>query len=339
VAFRFVWQALIAKDKEVQERAEALEQRKADMATRTNQVRFHTFKLWRLLIRLIAFVMDCSLQSAFALICLAMLLADLQNQGDGAWKQGAPLQLNCGGCIIDLKRSTIMVASKSMLARIVSGRWDHVLPRDKAGRIFLDIDEKWIKPIFQHLYHLSLAHDSSEPLDTPENNYQDSDDLMGYYATLDFLGLTETFYPDGIRPIRSAKIPLDVVDPMNFVQNLKPALTCDWRAPWTLLFKSSRDGLDQLTYQETVKNQSNTVVFVNEKSTGNVYGGYISGPRTFPSDSNRIDAAQEPNMFLFAVENNANTHALQHTKFNQIPYSGQNWIDGESYPFHFGDDL
>jgi hypothetical protein len=53
-------------------------------------------------------------------------LRDLQNQGDGAWKQAAPLQLNCGGCIIDLKRSTIMVASNSMLARIVSGRWDHV---------------------------------------------------------------------------------------------------------------------------------------------------------------------------------------------------------------------
>jgi hypothetical protein len=118
-----------------------------------------------------------------------------------------------------------MVASNSMLARIVSGRWDHVLPRDKAGRIFLDIDEKWIKPIFQYLYHLSLAHDSSEPLDTPENNYQDSDDLMGYYATLDFLGLTETFYPDGIQPIRPAaslqpaNIPLDVVDPMDFVHN------------------------------------------------------------------------------------------------------------------------
>jgi hypothetical protein len=194
-----------------------------------------------------------------------------------------------------------------MLARIVSGRWDHVLPLDKAGRIFLDIDEKWIKPIFQHLYHLSLAHDSSEPLDTPENNYQDSDDLMGYYATLDFLGLTETFYPDGIQPIKPAKIPLDVVDPVNFVQNLEPVLTCDWRAPWKLLYKRSRDGWKQITYQDSVKDQSNTVVFVKEKSAGNVYGGYVSKPRTFPSNGRWITAAQEPNMFIFAAEKKTNT--------------------------------
>jgi hypothetical protein len=130
-----------------------------------------------------------------------------------------------------------MQASGSMLARFFSGRWDHVLPRDKSGRIFLDLDAKWVKPIFQHLYYLSLAHDSSEVLETPEN-VQDSDDLMGYYATLDFLGLTDIFYPDGLQPCNTSSIPFGVIDPKVFIHKLLPVLTCDWKAPWKQFFKA-----------------------------------------------------------------------------------------------------
>jgi hypothetical protein len=140
-------------------------------------------------------------------------------QHDGAWERGPPLALNIGGYCLDIKRNTIMQAPNSMLARMSSGDWDHVLPHDTAGRIFLDLDEKWVKPIFQHLFHLSLAHDSNEPLSTPESSFEDSDDLMGYYATLDFFGLTDIFYPDGIEPVQ---IPLGMIKPQLFIQKVQP---------------------------------------------------------------------------------------------------------------------
>eukprot|EP00953_Heterococcus_sp_UTEX-ZZ885_P025444 13832-Heterococcus_DN1.PRE.2 len=201
---------------------------------------------------------------------------------EGAWEKGPPLQLNVGGCILDLKRSTVLQASGSMLARMFSGRWDHVLPRDKSGRIFLDLDEKWAKPIFQHLYYLSLAHDSSETLETPESTFQDSDDLMGYYATLDFLGLTETFYPDGVQLYSSTK-PLGIIDLPTFIQKLQPVLSCYWRAPWRLLYKTSTDGFDLNTYQNCCINIANTVVFIKERGTANVYGGYSAVAKAYPT--------------------------------------------------------
>jgi BTB/POZ domain len=84
----------------------------------------------------------------------------MQQKQEGLWEDGPPLELNIGGYNMDVKRATIMYAPDSMLARLFSGRWDHVLPRDKTGRIFLDLDQMWVKPILQHLYHLSIATDT-----------------------------------------------------------------------------------------------------------------------------------------------------------------------------------
>jgi TLD len=255
----------------------------------------------------------------------------------------APLQLNVGGCILDLERRTVMQAPQSMLARIFSGRWDHVLPRDKSGRIFLDVDEKWIKPIFQHLYHLSLAHDSNEALETPESTFQDTDDLMGYYAALDFLGLVDTFYPDGL-PSRitryamtTAAMPLAVIDPRQFIQKLQPVLTCDWRAQWKLLYKSSRDGLNLAAFQQRCINMVNTVVFIKEHGTGNVYGGYTAVGRTFPNPGVWITKNQDPSMFVFAVENSTmDAERAVYTKFELAAGQTNAWHDRHDLALYYG---
>jgi hypothetical protein len=204
-----------------------------------------------------------------------------QQQYDGAWEKGPPVAFNVGGYCLDIKRDTVMQAPQSMLAHICSDDWDHVLPRDTAGRIFLDLDEKWVKPIFQHLFHLSLAHDSAEPLNTPESSFDDSDDLMGYYATLDFFGLTDIFYPDDSESVQKA---LGVISPQHFIQKLQPTVAlCDWRAKWTMLYRSSRDGLNLQAYQNCCKDKTHTVVFIKEQDTNNVYGGYSACARKYPT--------------------------------------------------------
>eukprot|EP00953_Heterococcus_sp_UTEX-ZZ885_P001853 1515-Heterococcus_DN1.PRE.1 len=193
-----------------------------------------------------------------------------------------------------------MQAPNSMLARMSSGDWDHVLPHDTAGRIFLDLDEKWVKPIFQHLFHLSLAHDSNEPLSTPESSFEDSDDLMGYYATLDFFGLTDIFYPDGIEPVQ---IPLGMIKPQLFIQKVQPVVEgCDWRAHWNMLYKSSRDGYYLESFQKYCKDKPHTVVFVKEQDTGNVYGGYSAHARRYPTIPRMFTRMHAPNKFVFAIK-------------------------------------
>jgi hypothetical protein len=130
-----------------------------------------------------------------------MLHMHTMQQHKGAWENGPPIAFNIGGYPLDAKRNTIMQAPNSMLARMCSGDWDNMVPRDTAGRIFLDLDVQWAKPIFQHLYQLTMVHASEEELNTPESNFEDSDDLIGYYATLDVFGLTDVFYPNGVKPM------------------------------------------------------------------------------------------------------------------------------------------
>jgi TLD len=239
---------------------------------------------------------------------------------------------------MDVKRATIIHAPDSMLARLFSGRWDHVLPLDKRGRIFLDLDLKWVKPILQHLYHLSIASaaTASEPLITPEKQF-DGDDLVGYYATLDLFGLTKTFNPTGVVRHKPTveQMPFGTVNPHEFVSNMNPVTTSsrDWNAPWKILYKSSRDGSNFETYKDRCRNASNTVVFVKEKSTGNVYGGYTGVAKTFGSGVWR-SSTQDPNMFIFAI---TGTGASAYTKFSNLIQPQYASYDSSAYAFYIGD--
>jgi BTB/POZ domain len=276
-----------------------------------------------------------------AACCCVARVYDLQKQ-EGLWEDGPPLELNIGGYNMDVKRATIMHAPDSMLARLFSGRWDHVLPRDKSGRIFLDLDQKWVKPILQHLYHLSIADADSEPLVTPEKQF-DGDDLIGYYATLDLLGLTKTFYPTGVVRLKptAEQMPLGSIDPHEFVSKL--ALTtstasCDWNAPWKVLYNSSVDTFNFEMYKNRCRNASNTVVFIKEKSTGNVFGGYTGVARTFFFNSGVWrSAVQDPNMFIFALT--SCDGATTYKKFNELKRPQYASHDSQLYPFYFASDL
>jgi hypothetical protein len=217
----------------------------------------------------------------------------------GAWEKGPPIAFNIGGYCLDIKRNTIMQAPKSVLARMSSGDWDHMLPRDAAGRIFLDLDVNWAKPIFQHLYQLTMVHDSDEPLNTPESSFEDSDDLMGYYVALDLFGLTNTFYPYVAEP---AQMPLGMISQRLFIQKLRPVVQgCNRRADWHMVYKSSGDGYNRQAYQNCSKDKRHTAVFIRERGTGNVYGGYSAIARKYTVNAKWIDREQDPNMFLFTV--------------------------------------
>lgn len=50
------------------------------------------------------------------------------------------VEINAGGEIIDAVRSALTQFQGTMLEAMFSGRWDKVLTRDSAGRIFLDVN-------------------------------------------------------------------------------------------------------------------------------------------------------------------------------------------------------
>jgi hypothetical protein len=61
------------------------------------------------------------------------------------------IKLNVGGRPVDIRRQTVKSFPKNHLSAILSGRYDAILPKDKDGRLFLDIDLDHLEPILNYM--------------------------------------------------------------------------------------------------------------------------------------------------------------------------------------------
>ena len=98
------------------------------------------------------------------------------------------VKLNIGGKHLDVRRSTITQV-RSRLAWILSGRWDHVLPKDKDGRLFFDLDPEWFEPIINHLRDLGLQ-DPSKPIPGPTITLEHQ---FAFHYLVQYIGLESTY--------------------------------------------------------------------------------------------------------------------------------------------------
>ncbi len=74
-----------------------------------------------------------------------------------ASSEDATIVINVGGTVIDVRRELIdmHVAGGGTFA-LISGKYDHLLPKDKNGRIFLDLDLKWVKPFINWAQDMTM---------------------------------------------------------------------------------------------------------------------------------------------------------------------------------------
>jgi hypothetical protein len=138
--------------------------------------------------------------------------------------------------------------------------------------------------------------------------------------------------------IAPEQMPFGTVNPHEFVNQLKPAMTssnCDWNTPWKVLYKSSKDGFNFETYKARCTGCFNTVVFIQEKKTGNVYGGYTGVARLFPQGGVYRTAAQDPDMFIFAITDDG-ASCTKSSSFKQYHYPT---YDSNIHPFYFASDF
>ena len=212
----------------------------------------------------------------------------VQVGADGRSSIGSPgralIDLNIGGQIGTYRLSALTQDAQSMLARILSGRWDKRLPRDEQGHIFFDLDIAWVTPIFNRL----KIKEGGEELTTAEEQLpENSDDLVGYYAAIDFFGL---------RPLLEAPLGGLIKEPDTFARELQLS-DPGWSKPWKLLYRASRDGFDQGSYQARVSGYASTVTtFLDE--TGAVFGAYTGLKRQF-TDKSTPARLQDPASFAF----------------------------------------
>ena len=71
----------------------------------------------------------------------------------GDERNSTMVRLNVGGKVLIMKRSIMRLEGDSMnfLHLIISGRWNYLLPRDRNGVIFVDLDPPLITPILDKL--------------------------------------------------------------------------------------------------------------------------------------------------------------------------------------------
>eukprot|EP00611_Tribonema_gayanum_P023626 TRINITY_DN5000_c0_g4_i1.p1 TRINITY_DN5000_c0_g4~~TRINITY_DN5000_c0_g4_i1.p1 ORF type:complete len:539 (-),score=112.01 TRINITY_DN5000_c0_g4_i1:219-1835(-) len=178
----------------------------------------------------------------------------------------AVLILNVGGAKLRVKRSALTHVDDSKLAWMFSGRWDHVLPRDHSGRIFLDLDIKWFSPITQYLSELSRGA-AADAVHLPITLLSD-DDRLGLRACVELFGLCDV-------------MPTHALDPHAHVLasvacfGQESGLNLGWAGPWQLLYQLSTHGAAPQEFHRLCDGQANTVCLaVDDK--GNVFGGFTS---------------------------------------------------------------
>lgn len=173
--------------------------------------------------------------------------------------------LNVGGVRCRVTRKALTFVKDTRLSYMFSGRWDHMLLRDKDGLIFLDIDANWFSPIINFLSELCTSEDASTvPTPTVEG-----DDLVGYNLCVDFFGL------------RSAMPILDRFDAqirtmrVLAAKNTTLPKSIRWELPWSVLYQGTVDGFSEQTFRSRCSGKANTVVLAVDKA-GDIFAAFSS---------------------------------------------------------------
>mmetsp|Transcript_65249 Transcript_65249/g.72879 ORF Transcript_65249/g.72879 Transcript_65249/m.72879 type:complete len:353 (-) Transcript_65249:77-1135(-) len=145
------------------------------------------------------------------------------------------IEINAGGKIISVFRSTLTLASDTVFAYMFSGRWEGSLKRDSNGRVFLNNDPELFEIIVNFLRTKSIEDPSSKEVivcpEIPKGKEQ------AFRVLLNYFGLTDFFYPpctfdsldiDNIDVVLPHDSSVDVTKSKNMIQFLKGNRPNNW---------------------------------------------------------------------------------------------------------------
>jgi hypothetical protein len=146
--------------------------------------------------------------------------------------RGCIIKLSIGGTKVDVKRDSLEKCPRNYLSLLLSGRYDRILPRDREGRIFIDIDIEHIEPILGYIQRLFT--DSHELLnDSPDGLTLSPLLLNGVPTVLQYFNL-----PIPYEQIIDSAI-LSWEADRKWVRD---ALGCEYEYNLKLIHRASRDG-------------------------------------------------------------------------------------------------
>jgi hypothetical protein len=168
------------------------------------------------------------------------------------------VEINAGGKVIAVTRSTLTQFKGTRLEALFSCRWDRKLRRDSAGRIFLDVNPVCFQAIVDYLNDASISTEKN-PAAAPSVAFEYQEVLM---QQLDFFGISYVVFPSTI------------FKDQNLVATIHGWLEQDgFDGDLTLLYRSSRDGRNDATFHTKCDNKGPTLTVI-ETTLGNVIGGF-----------------------------------------------------------------
>ena len=250
-----------------------------------------------------------------------------------------PLRLNVGGdTSFVTSRDTLTAIEGSRLSQLFSGRWDKVLPKDRDGRIFFDLDPVQFRALLSWLVDIKRLPPGSTvqgpPLKTLPREYQ-----AGFLELCELLCSKEAhqsgvFLDEGDDHIMFDSQILSSEDHQklkNWIQHEScPSKHCTGN----LLFRATRDGFAPVNFHQKCDGRG-PIVVIAKSAGGHIFGGYTE--TAWDNSSNWKNCSDS---FLFRLSGPGGVGPSQHFIFQSFEYgmycnSNHGPTFGSGHDMHF----
>jgi hypothetical protein len=213
------------------------------------------------------------------------------------------------------------------LLSLLSGKYDHLLPKDKHGRIFLDLDLRWIASTFNLIRDMAMwdGDEKTRPElshSTPQLNPIHFKQIEAYFRNdqHDSVGINPSEILNGVVPFSTLTDMLP--DGTNKTDEI------------TLLYRGSRDGYKSDDFHSKCDDKKKVFVIVRD-TDGNVFGAYTSVGFSSVFDVWIFDES----IFLFSIKQDNKIEPRKCDKTKRVKSSIITSSDEFLFGFGSGHDL
>ena len=189
---------------------------------------------------------------------------------DGVDNNSAMVRLNVGGKVHITKRCTMLSKGDHMnfLYFMISGRWGYLLPKDRNGVIFIDLDPALITPILDNLRYRSIGGTNEQLIPRVSMDRRAIFNAVVSYYKIENIAYGNTALSEESR-IKCMNDPRTVLPLCSFL----PSDFTEMRLKFKLVYRGSRDGMTAANFHLMCDGMDDTVSVI-EDTNGNVFGGF-----------------------------------------------------------------
>ena len=231
---------------------------------------------------------------------------------DGTDRNSTMVRLNVGGKLHIIKRSTMLSEGDHMnfLYLMISGRWDYLLPKDRNGVLFIDLDPALITPILDKLrFRSNLGMIKQLTVRISMDKRAIFNAVVSYYRIGDVVnGKSALSVESTIECMNDSKNVL-------LLHSFLPSGFTEMFLRFKLLYRGSRDGMAAADFHRLCDDKDNTISVI-EDSNGIVFGGFAdkawsTGPSCVKSEKS----------FLFSLKSSLGNGVIKFPVNASDPHS------------------